>query len=200
MGLRQLEFSKAEVEAIARGIIASIGTTQPSFDPKEMGPELEAFLAKKQDAFMTKLRYANLAEGQGFFTKLKENKAVVELPSGLRYEITKDAKGALAKAGQQVTFNYTGSFVNGQVFDSSLQPRQQGAPVEPAEVVLIAERLMPGLFEGLQKVPVGAKAKLYVPPSLAYGDQGSQAIPPGATLIFEIEVLAVKDAPKDAAK
>ena len=50
--------------------------------------------------------------------------------------------------------------------------------------------------EGLSKVGVGGKAKLYIPPSLAYGDTGNQGIPPGATLVFEIEVISVKDAPK----
>jgi FKBP-type peptidyl-prolyl cis-trans isomerase len=198
MGLRQLEFTKAEVEAIARGVVASVSTTPPAFDPQQMGPELENFLGKKQEAFLTKLRYANIAEGQAFFTKLAENKSVVRLPSGLAYEITKEAKGALPKAGQVVTMHYSGFFVNGQVFDTSLQPREEGEQPQPAQIALIAEQIMPGMFEGLQKIPVGAKAKLYVPPSLAYGDQGSQVIPPGATLIFEVEVLAAQDAPKEA--
>ncbi|MES1195285.1 MAG: FKBP-type peptidyl-prolyl cis-trans isomerase, partial [Opitutus sp.] len=56
-----------------------------------------------------------------------------------------------------------------------------------------------GMVEGLTKVGVGGKAKLYIPPSLAYGDNGNQGIPPGAALIFEIEVIAVKDMPPAAA-
>ena len=87
MGLRQLEFTKEQVEAMARGLVGSVSGAQPAFDAKEIGPEVEAFLAKKQENFMTKLRYANLTEGAAFFTKLKENKNVTELPSGLRYEI-----------------------------------------------------------------------------------------------------------------
>jgi FKBP-type peptidyl-prolyl cis-trans isomerase len=201
MGLRQLDFTKEQVEAMSRGMIGAIGGGQPSFDAKEIGPELEAFLAKKQENFMTKLRYQQMSEGMAYFNKLKENKNVVELPSGLRYEITKPGTGAIAKPGQQVTMHYTGSLVSGQVFDSSLQPRQQGAPVEPVDLVLqVASQqnptgVIPGMFEGLQKVGVGGKIKLYIPPSLAYGDQGSQVIPPGATLIFEVEVIGVKDAP-----
>jgi FKBP-type peptidyl-prolyl cis-trans isomerase len=52
------------------------------------------------------------------------------------------------------------------------------------------------MFEGLQKIGVGGKIRLFIPPSLAYGDQGNQAIPPGATLVFEVEVLSAKEAPK----
>ena len=198
MGLRQLDFTKEQVEALARGLVGSVSGGQPPFDAKEIGPEVEAFLAKKQEGFMTKLRFTNLSEGAAFFTKLKENKNVTELPSGLRYEILKPGSGVMAKPGQLVTMHYTGSLVNGQVFDTSLQPRQQGGPVEPADIILDPSRVIPGMVEGLQKVGVGGKIKLYVPPSLAYGDAGSQVIPPSATLIFEVEIIGVKEAPKDA--
>jgi FKBP-type peptidyl-prolyl cis-trans isomerase len=198
MGLRQLDFTKEQVEALARGLVGSVSGAQPPFDAKEIGPEVEAFLAKKQEGFMQKLRFANLSEGAAFFTKLKENKNVTDLPSGLRYEILKPGSGVMAKPGQLVTMHYTGSLINGQVFDSSMQPRQQGGPVEPADIILDPSRVIPGMVEGLQKVGVGGKIKLYVPPSLAYGDAGSQVIPPAATLIFEVEIIAVKDAPKEA--
>jgi FKBP-type peptidyl-prolyl cis-trans isomerase len=193
MGLKQLKFTKEQVEAMARGMVGCAAGQQPPFDPKEMGPEVEAFLSKKSDAYMTELRMENLNLGAAFFTKLKENKNVVELPSGLRYEIVKAGTGAMPKAGQMVTINYTGSLVNGQVFDSSVERGQ------PLELVLQEGALIPGMFEGVQKVGTGGKIKLYIPPSLAYGDHGSQAIPPGATLIFDVDVVSVKDAPKEAA-
>lgn len=195
LGLRQLEFTKDQVEAMARGMTGAVTGGQPSFDPKEVGPELEAFLGKKQENFMTKLRYQQMAEGAAFFTKLKENKNVVELPSGLKYEIVKPGSGVFAKPGQVVSIHYTGSLVTGQTFDSSVERGQ------PAEILLQAASpqsptgVIPGMFEGLQKVGIGGKLKLYIPPSLAYGDSGSQVIPPGATLIFEVEVLGAKDAP-----
>jgi FKBP-type peptidyl-prolyl cis-trans isomerase len=193
MGLRQLEFSKEQVEALCRGLIGAVTGGQPSFDPKEVGPELEAFMGKKTEVYLTKLRNAQVAEGSAFFAKLKDNKNVVELPSGLRYEILKAGTGANPKVGQQVTIHYTGSLLNGQVFDSSVERGR------PAEMVLDQGQIIPGMLEGVQKVGVGGKVKLYIPPSLAYGDQGNQAIPPGATLIFEVEVLGAKDAPKEAA-
>jgi len=201
MGLRQLDFTKEQIEAMARGMIGAVGGGQPPFDAKEIGPDVEAFLGRKQEAFMTKLRTQQLADGAAFFTKLKENKNVIELPSGLRYEIVKAGGTAFPKPGQVVTIHYTGSLVNGQVFDSSLQPRQQGGAVEPVDLLLaVASAQNPtgviaGMFEGLQKIGIGGKIKLYIPPSLAYGDQGSQIIPPGATLIFDVEVIGAKDAP-----
>lgn len=192
MGLRQLEFTKEQIEAMARGMIGVATGGTPAFDPKEIGPELEAFLSKKNEAFMTKLRYQNITDGAAFFTKLKENKNVVDLPSGLRYEIVKAGPGAMPKAGQVATIHYTGSLISGQVFDSSVERGQ------PIDMLLQPGQLIPGMLEGVQKIGVGGKIKLYIPPSLAYGDQGSQAIPPGATLIFDVEVIAVKDAPKEA--
>jgi FKBP-type peptidyl-prolyl cis-trans isomerase len=193
MGLNQLGFTKAEVEAMSRGLQGAASGAQPSFDPKEIGPELEAFMAKKNEAFMGKLHSENIALGTAFFEKLKENKNVVELPSGLRYEVTKPGTGATPKVGQQVTINYTGTLANGQVFDSSIERGQ------PAEMILAPNQLIAGMVEGLQKVSVGGKIKLYIPAALAYGDEGNQGIPPAATLVFDVELLGVKDAPKDAA-
>lgn len=195
MGLAQLGFTKEQVEAMGRGMVGAASGGQPTFDAKEIGPDIEAFLSKKNEVFMTKLRMEQLSMGAAFFAKLKENKSVVELPSGLRYEIIKAGTGAAPKVGQVITIHYTGALTNGQVFDSSLQPRQQGAPVEPVEMMLQPGQLITGMVEGLQKIQVGGKIRLFIPPSLAYGDEGSQAIPPGATLIFEVEVLGAKDAP-----
>jgi FKBP-type peptidyl-prolyl cis-trans isomerase FkpA len=208
LGLRQLEFTKAEIEAMARGMIAMASGAQPTFDPAAMEPELQAFMQKKaqafevkRQAFMTQLRMKNINEAAVFFTKLKaENKNVVELPSGLRYEILKPATGPVAKPGQLVTIHYTGSFVNGEIFGTSSETKE---PIELPMIAATGENpngTIAGMVEGLGKVGVGGKAKFYIPPSLAYGDSGNaQGIPPGATLIFEVEVVSVKDAPKTPA-
>jgi FKBP-type peptidyl-prolyl cis-trans isomerase len=206
LGLRQLEFTKTEIEAMARGMIAMAAGGEPPFDAAAIEPELKEFIGKKaqafevkRTAFMNNLRMQNLAEGGAFFTKLKENKNVVELPSGLRYEILKPGTGAVAKLGQLVTIHFTGTLVSGEAFGSSLESKQ------PIELPMVAatpdnpDGTLPGIVEGLTKVGVGGKAKLYIPPSLAYGDSGNQGIPPGATLIFEVEVIGVKDAPKTPA-
>ena len=195
MGLRQLEFTKDQIDGLARGLqgVAAGGT--PPFDAKEIGPEVEAFLAKKNQAFMGKLRAQQMGLNVEFFTKLKENKAVIETPSGLRYEVVQAGNGAAAKPGQVATINYTGSLLNGQVFDSSAER----GPVELLVQIPSAQNpngIIPGMFEGLQKTGAGGKLKLYIPPHLAYGDEGaSGTIPPSATLVFDIEIVSVKDAP-----
>jgi FKBP-type peptidyl-prolyl cis-trans isomerase len=196
MGLRQLEFTKEQVEAMARGMVGVATGGQPPFDAKEIGPEVEAFLGHKNQVFMAKLKNQQMAASLEFFNKLKENKAVVEQPDGLRYEIVKPGTGAVAKPGQIISINYTGALVNGQVFDSS---SERGQPAELLLQIPTAQNpngIIPGMFEGLQKTGVGGKLKLYIPPSLAYGDEGSQGvIPPAATLVFEVEIVGVKDAP-----
>lgn len=195
MGLRQLEFTKEQIDGLARGLQGVAAGGQPPFDAKEIGPEVEAFLAKKSQVFMGKLRAQQMAMNVEFFTKLKENKAVIETPSGLRYEVVKAGTGAVAKPGQVVTINYTGALLNGQVFDSSAER----GPVELLVQIPTAQNpngIIPGMFEGLQKTGAGGKLKLYIPPQLAYGDEGvSGGIPPSATLVFEIEIISIKDAP-----
>ncbi len=196
MGLHQLEFTKDQVEAMSRGLAGIAAGSQPPFDAKEIGPEVEAFLAKKNQVFMNKLKAQQMAANLEFFNKLKENKAIIELPSGLRYEIVKAGTGAVAKPGQVVTVNYTGALITGQVFDST---QERGQPADLLLAVPTPQNpngLILGMLEGLQKTGVGGKLRLYIPPSLAYGDDGIPGgIPPSASLIFEIEILAVKDAP-----
>ena len=185
VGLTELEFTPAEIAAFVKGIsIAAAGKDTP-FDLEKIGPLMDEFMQKKQDAFSTKAKTKSLAAATAYFTKLKENKNVVELPSGLRYEIVKPGEGAFPKAADTVKVHYTGTLVDGTVFDSSVQ---RG---EPAEFPL--EGVIPGWTEGLQKVNKGGKIKLYVPPHLAYGDDGSKgAIPPGSTLVFDVELLEIK--------
>jgi len=196
--VQALEFTPAQKEALLRGITLALSAKELPYDAQQIQAQLQEFMSKKQEAFMTKLRMQNLTESSAFFTKLKENKNVVELPSGLRYEILKPATGVVGKPGQVATIHYTGALLSGQVFDSTVERKE---PFDLPLVVATAANpngAMPGMVEGLLKVGVGGKARLYIPPSLAYGDEGFQGIPPGATLIFDVEVLGVKDAPKEA--
>ncbi|MSU45653.1 MAG: FKBP-type peptidyl-prolyl cis-trans isomerase [Lacunisphaera sp.] len=190
------EFTPAQIEAMVRGIGLALNNKELPYDPKQIQDQLREFMGKKQEAFFTKLRFQNLAEGQAFFAKLKENKSVVELPSGLRYEILKAGTGAMPNIGQQLAIHYTGSFTNGQPFENSVE---SGKPYEFVLQPVSQQHpdgVITGMFEGLQKIGVGGKIKLYIPSLLAYGDVGNQAIPPGATLVFEAELLSAKDATK----
>lgn len=113
---------------------------------------------------------------------------VVTTASGLTYIITKKGDGAQLKAGDEIIVNYTGLLTSGQKFDSSLDPGR-----EQFSFPLGAGKVIKGWDEGFQKLKVGDHAVLIIPPTIAYGTRGAGGvIPPGATLIFIVEVIGVK--------
>ena len=126
----------------------------------------------------------NKEAGAAFLANNKKNPAVVELPSGMQYEILKDGAGESPKAISTVTTHYTGKLIDGTVFDSSVE---RGQPAQfPVNGVIN------GWTEALQLMKPGSKWKLFIPSDLAYGEGGSPPkIGPGATLIFEVELISV---------
>ena len=186
VGLTELEFTAEEVATLIKGLSLAASGKESPFELEKIGPAMDEFMQKKQQSYLGKLKNKNQGETAAYFTKLKENKAIVELPSGLRYEITKAGDGAAPKATETVKVHYTGTLIDGTVFDSSVQ---RG---EPAEFPL--DQVIPGWTEGIQKMNKGGKIKLYVPAHLAYGDDGRPGIPPGSTLIFDVELLDIKAA------
>ncbi|HEY0461120.1 MAG TPA: FKBP-type peptidyl-prolyl cis-trans isomerase [Pyrinomonadaceae bacterium] len=118
---------------------------------------------------------------------MAENNQAVKTESGLTYIVTRAGDGAQVRAGQTVVVNYTGLLTNGAIFDSSL------ARNEPLSFPVGVGMVIQGWDEGLQNLRVGDHATLIIPPEIAYGSAGAGGvIPPGATLIFIIEVLDVK--------
>lgn len=184
VGLAELEFSAAEIAAFVKGISSAAGGKDSPYVLDQIGPKMDEFMQKKQAAYLNKVKQQSMAASAAFFGKLKENKNVVELPSGLRYEILKAGEGPNPKSTDTVKVHYHGTLVDGTVFDSSVERK------EPVEFPL--DGVIAGWTEGLQKINKGGKIKLYVPPSLGYGDDGKGSIPPGATLIFEVELLEFK--------
>lgn len=112
----------------------------------------------------------------------------VKTASGLIYLITKKGDGVQAKAGDTVAVHYTGTLTDGTKFDSS---HDRG---EPIEFPLGAGRVIKGWDEGIAKMKVGDQAILVIPPSIGYGERGAGGglIPPGATLIFIVELVGIK--------
>ncbi len=108
------------------------------------------------------------------------------LISGFKMEVIKEGVGQEAKAGNTLSVHYVGTLENGQKFDSS---RDRGAPFE---FTLGAQQVIPGWDFGLIGMKVGETRKLVIPPILAYGDRQSGPIPPNSTLIFEVDLLAIK--------
>ena len=188
MGLSELGFTAEQTASIIKGIQASASGAESSFKIEEVGPELDKFMQAKQGEYTAKQKIKNDALSAKFFDTLKGKPGVVALPSGLNYEIVTPGTGAFPKPTDVVKVHYTGTLVDGTVFDSSVQ---RGEPVEfPLNGVI------PGWTEGVQKIAKGGKIKLYVPFQLAYGEEGRPpTIPPAATLLFEVELIDFKDAP-----
>jgi len=111
------------------------------------------------------------------------------MTTDLVIEILKPGDGQEAKAGDNVTVHYVGTLTDGKKFDSS-RDRGQGFPFQ-----LGAGRVIKGWDQGVAGMKIGEIRKLTIPPHLAYGDKGFPgAIPPNSTLIFEVELLAIKAA------
>jgi FKBP-type peptidyl-prolyl cis-trans isomerase FkpA len=112
--------------------------------------------------------------------------ASITTPSGLIYEELAVGGGAVARAGSDVLVHYTGWLTNGTKFDSSLDRR------EPFGFALGRGQVISGWDEGVEGMRVGGRRKLTIPPALGYGAFGAGGvIPPNATLVFEVELLAV---------
>jgi len=141
-------------------------------------------MAKQQEAQKAVSAKAK-AEGEAFLAANATKDGVVTLPSGLQYKVITPGSGASPKASDTVSVHYRGRLIDGTEFDSSYKRN------EPTSFPVGG--VIPGWTEALQLMKVGAKWELYVPAKLAYGDRGAGGlIPPGATLVFEVELLSIK--------
>ncbi len=122
--------------------------------------------------------------GLAFLTENKAREGVVETASGLQYEVLRAGAGVRPTASQTVEVHYHGTLVDGTVFDSSVQRGET--------VSFPVTGVIPGWVEALQLMQVGAKWRLFIPSDLAYGDRGTGPIPPGSTLIFDVELIGIK--------
>lgn len=136
-----------------------------------------------QQAMKARQGEENKKAGQEFLAANKAKEGVQVTESGLQYEVITQAGGPKPKATDKVKVHYHGTFVNGDVFDSSVERGQ------PATFGL--NQVIPGWTEGLQLMSVGSKFKFVIPYELAYGEQGNRGIPAASTLIFEVELLEI---------
>jgi FKBP-type peptidyl-prolyl cis-trans isomerase FkpA len=124
----------------------------------------------------------------GFHASLGvDTAAMTRTPSGLRYQDLASGEGEEAAAGKAVSVHYTGWLPNGEKFDSSRDRN------EPFGFKLGAGQVIAGWDEGVAGMKVGGRRKLVIPPDLGYGTAGAPPdIPPGATLVFDVELLDVR--------
>ena len=155
---------------------------RPQMDPEEANRILEVFVNGQHPEHGNSTK--NLEEGLAFLTENKKKSEVVELPSGLQYEVLNEGEGDIPTANDQVRCHYHGTLIDGTVFDSSVQ---RGKPA-----VFPVGGVIQGWVEALQLMSVGSKWKLFIPSELAYGQRGAgAAIGPNSTLVFEVELLEI---------
>ena len=123
--------------------------------------------------------------GQAYLYINAQNPGVKVMPSGLQFEIIESGEGRSPSATSTVVTHYHGTFVNGDVFDSSVD---RGAPAE-----FPVNRVIAGWTEALQMMKEGDKWRLVLPPEIAYGERGAGGlIPPNTVLVFEVELIEVR--------
>lgn len=127
----------------------------------------------------------NEAKGAAFVEEAKKaDSSIKTTESGLSYKVVKEGTGAKAGDNDKIKVHYTGKLIDGTVFDSSVE---RGEPVD-----FTVSQVVPGFGEGLKLMNKGAKYVLYIPASLAYGNNSVGTIPPGSTLVFDVEVLDIQ--------
>lgn len=126
----------------------------------------------------------NKKAGAAFLEENKKKDGVVTLPSGLQYKILTAGTGPKPTMNDKVKCHYSGSLIDGKVFESSYT---NGQPV-----VFGVGQVIRGWTEALQLMPTGSKWRLFIPSDMAYGDSGSGPIPPGSTLIFDVELIDIE--------
>ncbi len=182
-------------EIILQGITDTL-RDQGQLPEEEVQEILQAYSAEVQTVAEKKMQEENAKiaeENKAFLAENAKAEGVTVTESGLQYSVITQAEGAKPTAEDTVTVHYVGTLIDGTEFDSSVKRGQ------PATFPL--NRVIPGWTEGLQLMSVGEKYKFVIPAELAYGEQGAGSIPPGATLIFEVELLeiAAPEAPAEEA-
>lgn len=184
--LAQEGMDDLDSNAVAQGIEDAIGKKEQRLKDEEL-VEAFAFLQKRAEERMVALNEESTKAGKKFLEDNAKRDGVTTTASGLQYEVLKKADGAQPKATDVVTVHYEGKLTDGSVFDSSVE---RGSPID-----LPVSGVIPGWVEALQLMHVGEKYKLYIPSELAYGEQSpTPAIPANAVLVFDLELIAIKDA------
>ena len=183
IGFRQAQNIQAEggdvidmsaYELGARDAIAGKESQVPEENEEQLMAVLRGALMQKKSA-----------SGESFMEENAARPEVTTTASGLQYEVLIEGTGPMPSATDTVVTHYHGTLTDGTVFDSSVE---RGSPAS-----FPVNRVIAGWTEALQMMGVGSKWRLVIPPNLAYGESGAgAAIPPNATLVFEVELLEIQ--------
>lgn len=179
---------EADYGQIVSGLKNSLNGEETLLTESDMQQILMAYqqdMQKKQMSEMAAVAADNTKKAEEYLKENGTKKDVITLPSGLQYKVISEGTGASPKADSSVEVHYKGTLIDGTEFDSSYT---RGEPASfPVGGVI------PGWTEALQLMKEGAKWELAIPPALAYGERGAPpVIPPNAALVFEVELLKIK--------
>lgn len=176
-----------DVKDFADGVAAVFSGETPRMTYDEAKEEIRKFftaMEERQRAEAAEIGKANRQAGEAFLAENGKRPEVRTTPSGLQYEVIEEGEGACPGPDDQVTVHYTGRLIDGTVFDSSVE---RGEPA-----TFGVSQVIPGWVEALQMMKKGAKWKLFIPSTLAYGPQGAGgAIGPDSMLIFDVELIRI---------
>jgi FKBP-type peptidyl-prolyl cis-trans isomerase FklB len=179
--MKQQGMNNIIASLLAKGLDDYLTGKTLEINEEEIPAILQEFFKKLQEAQFE----GNVAAGKAFLAENAKREGVITLESGLQYEVLKEGNGIKPKATDKVTTHYHGTLIDGTVFDSSVN---RGEPA-----TFPVNGVIKGWVEGLQLMPMGSKWRLYVPEDLAYGANPHPGVPiePFATLIFDIELIAI---------
>lgn len=179
--------TEIDLVAFMRGVEDNFKGSTPLLGEQEADQIKQEFFGKLEEKRMrqvTALAETNKQEGEKFLAENKNKPGVITTASGLQYVVLTEGTGPNPRKTDQVKVHYQGTLLNGTVFDSSYQ---RGEPI------VFPLNGIPGWIEALQLMKVGSKHRLFIPSNLAYGENGAgPMIGPNATLIFEVELLAIE--------
>ena len=178
--LSTFNFTESELELVKAGLTDGVLKRPSKVDLQSFGPKIQQL----QHARAAVSAETEKKAGAAFLAKAAAEPGTIKTDSGILITTIKPGTGPSPKATDTVKVHYQGTLIDGKVFDSSLQ---RG---EPATFPL--GNVIKCWTEGLQRMKVGGKSRLVCPPDLAYGDRGAPPdIKPGATLVFEVELLDI---------
>ena len=185
--LRESEI-ECDLEFLFAGIRDMLENQQPRWSDDQLQATMQQFeqdMQQKVRARIERLAAKNKQEADAFLAENAKREGVETTASGLQYRVIRQGNGPSPTVGDSVRCNYRGTLLNGTEFDNSAQ---YGGPAE----FQIAPGLIRGWIEALQKMKVGDKWQLFVPPNLAYGvEPPGPPIEPNSMLVFEIELLEI---------
>ncbi len=179
---------EVDVDLVVRGLRDALSGKKLLMSDEELQTTMTKFetdFRQKQGQAAKAALEKNKKAGDVFLAENKKKPGVITLPSGLQYSVLKQGSGKIPKDTDTVECLSRGTLVDGTEFDATYR---SGKPIS-----LAVKDVIPGWKEALTLMPVGSKWQLVIPPELAYREQGwSNLIGPGATLVFEVELVAIK--------